>query len=264
MNGRLINGISFYSFDLFAPWPELTVGAFGRGGGVSPAPYDSLNISLAVPDDPQRVVANRERMAHSVGWEPGRIVSARQVHGTHVAVATREMAGGSELPGTDALVTDEPGLLLMLKFADCVPVVMWDPVRRVVALVHAGWRGTVAGAPAATLEFMMSRYGSQPGDVLAGIGPSIGPCCYQVGREVATQAEQVFAGAGVVSAGPDGTPHFDLWAANAETLMRAGVSEEKIAVGGICTRCRNDLFFSHRASGSPSGRFAVVAGIRDE
>lgn len=264
MNGLRTNDISFHSFDLFAPWPELTVGAFGRHGGVSLAPYDSLNISFAVQDDPRRVIANRGLMARAVGWDPALIVSARQVHGTHVVSATGEMANGPELPGTDALVTDQPGLLLMLKFADCVPVVMWDPVRRVIALVHAGWRGTVAGVPVAALEFMSSRYGSQPRDVLAGIGPSIGPCCYQVGPEVATQAEHVFTGAGVVASAQDGTPHFDLWAANTETLMRAGVAEENISVARICTRCRNDLFFSHRASGSPSGRFAAVAGIRNE
>ncbi|HEX2923759.1 MAG TPA: peptidoglycan editing factor PgeF, partial [Chloroflexota bacterium] len=209
------------------------------------------------------VRTNRELMAHAVGWDPGRIVACRQVHGTHVVAATREMAGGPELQGVDALVTNEPGVLLMLKFADCVPVVLWDPVRRVVAVVHAGWRGTVARVPAAALHFMVTQYGSEPSDVRAGIGPSIGPCCYQVGQEVATKAEQVFTGTGVVSPGPDGTPHFDLWSANAETLMRSGVAEESVAISRICTRCRSDLFFSHRALGSPSGRFAMVGGIRD-
>jgi polyphenol oxidase len=264
MNDQLLERVAFYSFDLFAPWPELTAGAFGRSGGVSPAPYESLNISYAVQDDPERVRINRERMARAVGWDPSRIVSCRQVHGTHVLAATPDMAGGPELQGTDALVTDEPGLLLMLKFADCVPIVLWDPVRRVVAVAHAGWRGTVARTPAAALHFMVARYGSEPRDIRAGIGPSIGPCCYQVGQEVATQAEQVFPGAGVVAPGPDGTPYLDLWSANAETLMRSGVAEENVELSRICTRCRNDLFFSHRALGSPAGRFAMVAGIRNE
>jgi polyphenol oxidase len=265
MNMEQVDGFSYYSFPHMQSWPELTQAAFGRSGGVSEGPYESLNVSLAVQDDAERVRVNRSRMAAAVGWDAGRIVSARQVHGRQVAQVVAEMAGGADLPDVDALVTDEPGVLLMMKFADCVPVVLWDPVRRAVALAHAGWRGSVTGTPAATVAFMEERFGCDPSDILAGIGPSIGPCCYQVGSEVVTLAEKVFAGAGVLLRESESDVRFDLWTANSETLLRAGVREENIKVAGICTRCHSDVFFSHRAAGGGlAGRFGVVAGIRDE
>ncbi len=258
------NGIALYHFSLLDPWHQLTHGAFGRGGGVSAPPYDSLNASFAVQDDPEKVRANRSLMAQAVRWDPGRIVSASQVHGRQAVAVGRDRVGAPDLRETDALVTADPGVLLLLKFADCVPVILWDPVRRVVALAHAGWRGTVLGTPAAALEVMVEQFRTRPSDVLAGIGPSIGPCCYQVGAEVATVAGREFAGANVLQEDPSGGVRFDLWSANAETLMRAGVAEENIAIARICTRCRHDLFFSHRAARGLTGRFAFVAGIRDE
>ena len=255
----------YYSFPHMEPWPELTQAAFGRAGGVSEGSYASLNVSFAVEDGVENVRVNRSRMTEAVGWDPRATISARQVHGRQVVQVVREMAGGPELPDCDALVTDEPGVLLLLKFADCVPITLWDPVRRVVGLAHAGWRGTIMGAPGAAVEFMVERYGSHPPDILAGIGPSIGPCCYQVGPEVVRLAGQVFAGAGVLQRESDSDVRFDLWTANSETLMRAGVLEESIVQSGICTRCHSDIFFSRRAAGGRlTGRFGVVAGLRDE
>ncbi len=243
----------------------MTQAAFGRAGGVSEGPYASLNVSFAVKDDSDRVQVNRAKMAEAVGWKSQAAVSARQVHGREVVQVTRGMAGGPDLRDCDALVTDEPGVLLLLKFADCVPVTLWDPVRKVVGLAHAGWRGTIIGIAGATVEFMVERYGSRPSDILAGIGPSIGPCCYQVGPEVVRLAEQVFDGAGVTRRISDTDSRFDLWTANSEILVRAGVPKEMISVAGICTRCHSDVFFSHRAAGGQlAGRFGVVAGIRDE
>ena len=265
MNTKHADGLTYYSFPQMEPWPELTQAAFGRAGGVSEGPYSSLNVSFAVKDDAESVRVNRARMVGAVGWESHSAVGARQVHGREVVQVVREMAGGPDLPDCDALVTDEPGVLLLLKFADCVPITLWDPVRKVVGLAHAGWRGTILGIPGATVEFMVERYGSRPSDILAGIGPSIGPCCYQVGPEVVRLADQAFAGAGVVQRDSDAEMRLDLWTANSETLMRAGVPEEMISVAGICTRCHSDLFFSHRAVGGQlAGRFGVVAGIRDE
>lgn len=262
MNIKAAGNLSYYSFGLLEPWPELTYAAFTRHGGVSAHPYDTLNMSYTVQDDPERVKVNRERAIRAVGWDPECVVSARQVHGRQVVAVSRAMVGGPDLPETDALVTNEPGVLLLLKFADCVPIVLWDPKRRVVGLVHAGWRGTVLETPAAALELMRQRYGCHPSSVLAGIGPSIGPCCYEVGTEVVAAASTLFAGTTVIQQ-VDGSHRMDLWGANAETLMRAGVAEENIAVAGVCTRCHHDQFFSHRAAKGIAGRFGVVAGIRD-
>ena len=237
---------------------------FTRLGGVSEPPVDSLNVSTAVDDDPGNVGANLRRVAAAVDWSPDRIVSVRQVHGRKAVVATPAMIGGRVPLEADALVTDEPGLLLMLKFADCTPVILWDHVRSVVALVHAGWKGTVLGVAASAVELMSEQFGSAPSDILAGIGPSIGPCCYEVGANVVVPASPLFAGTGSLVRQPDGGVHFDLWSANTETLRRCGLPEENISVARLCTRCHSDIFFSHRASGGATGRFAVVAGIRNE
>lgn len=257
------NGVIYYSFENMENWPELTQAAFARPGGVSEGPLGRLNLSFAVGDDPERVRTNRQIAVEAVGWQPRDIVSARQVHGRRVAQVVREMTGGPDLLETDAVVTDEPGVLLLLKFADCVPIVLWDPEKRVVGLAHAGWRGTVLGTPAAAVEMMVKRYGASASRIIAGIGPSIGPCCYQVGPEVVTAASRVFGGTGVMQRFGESDTRLDLWAANAETLMRAGLAEENIAVAGICTRCHSDLFFSHRGSGGMAGRFGVVAGIHE-
>ena len=258
------HGVPYSSFPHMGGWSNLTQAVFGRQGGVSAAPFDSLNLSYAVGDDPTAVAENMARAAVAVGWEPGRIVSPRQVHGRHVEVVGRGSSFSAEPLEADALVTDETGVLLMMKFADCVPIILWDPVHAVVGLVHAGWKGTMLGAPAAALEVMSQRFGSVSSEILAGIGPSIGPCCYQVGSELVRLAEASFPGANLVRPGRDGSPYLDLWKANGETLRREGVSEDNLMVAGVCTRCRHDLFFSHRAAGGgPSGRFGVVAGLRN-
>lgn len=263
MNLKQSAGITYFSFSNMEAWPDLTQAAFARAGGVSAGPFASLNVSYAVEDDPDNVAENRRRVARSLGWEPKSFVTAGQVHGRRAVHVVREMSGGPDLAGADALVTNEPGVLLLLKFADCVPVVLWDPVKRVVGIAHAGWRGTVLGTPAAAVELMTSSFGTDPRELVAGIGPSIGPCCYQVGPEVEKAASQVFAGAGVVRREREDDIRFDLWSANAETLMRSGIPEEKIEIAGLCTRCNGDTFFSHRGSGGRTGRFGVVAGVRE-
>ena len=250
---HLAHGVPYHSFPHMGGWPNLTQAVFGRRGGASAGPYDSLNLSYAVGDDPTSVADNRSRAAVAVGWEADRIISPRQVHGRNVEVVGRGCSPEEALEA-DALVTDEPGVLLMMKFADCVPIVLWDPVHAVVGLVHAGWKGTMLGAPAAALEVMSQRFGSVPSDLLAGIGPSIGPCCYQVGSEVVRLAEESFLARDLVRPGRDGSPYLDLWKANGETLRRAGIAGDNLVVAGLCTRCRHDLFFSPPGGGGRTQR----------
>lgn len=226
-----------------------------RRGGVSPAPFATLNLSLAVGDVDATVVENRRRLAAAAGFAGGRLAVPRQVHGVRVATVGPADAGrGAEsqvtaLPETDGLVTAHPDMPLMITVADCVPVVL--VARRpdgsaAVAAVHAGWRGLVDGIlrEAASVLAGLGRLEA------AVVGPSIGPCCFQVGPEVARKFAPRFVD---VVAGD----HVDLWSAAAQDIAAAGVPSRQIAVAGLCTMC-DERFFSHRGEAGHTGRQAVV------
>jgi YfiH family protein len=254
------NGLSLFRFACFPDERHGIVHAIStRQGGVSPAPYDSLNLSLSVPDEPERVYENRRRFARALKMDPERMVSSRQVHGDDVLLVEHDFQANAPLVRADIQATDRPGWLLTLRFADCVPILLADPDRSVVAVVHAGWRGTLKQAVGTAVATLGRRYGVPPAAIRAGIGPSIGPCCYEVGPEVA--AEFADWPAGVVPRS-GARPHLDLWALNRATLELAGVPANQIELAGICTRCRSDLFFSHRAHGYPAGRFSAAIGLR--
>ena len=253
-------------------WPALDgLGAEAivttRGGGVSAGVYATLNLSFSVGDEPGNVVENRRRAAAAVGAGLGDLVFARQVHGAAVRVVTAADRGGAAAPGgtvgdADALVTSTPGPVLAVLVADCVPVVLYDPRARVLACVHAGWRGTVARATGAALA-AMETLGARPADVSAGIGPAIGPDRYQVGAEVADAARDAFGPRPFLR--PDGTGAwlFDLWAANRFLLREAGVPDRNIHVAGVPTGPDPGLFFSDRTA-RPCGRFAALARLRPQ
>lgn len=239
----------------------------GRHGGVSPRWGDGLNWSLSVGDGPEQVRENRRRSLAVVGVGPQAAVMGGLVHGSRVAV----VVGGTGsrppvpaddvrvVPGADALVTDQFGLALVITAADCVPVYLYDPVRRAVGMVHAGWRGTVAGIASAAVRAMRDHFGCEPGDIHAAIGPSIGPCCYEVDEPVAGPVRGYFgeqAQALLRPSGREGRYMLDLWAANRLDLAAAGVGQVHIA--GACTSCQRDRFFSHRAEAGQAGRGAAI------
>jgi YfiH family protein len=183
------------------------------------------------------------------------------VHGARVAVAgVRD--GGRVFDETDALVTDVPGLLLLLRLADCAPVYLYAPDRGVVGLAHAGWRGTVERIAARTAEKMVTTYGCRPDEIVAGVGPAIGACCFEVGPEVvaAFEAESGDAPGLIVHRQANGKAHVDLGVALALQLAAVGVTQ--VEQSGICTMCHRDEFFSHRGEGGRTGRFAAVMGRR--
>ncbi|MBC7105215.1 MAG: peptidoglycan editing factor PgeF [Firmicutes bacterium] len=276
---RRLGEFIYWSFE-----PFLTgVGAVftGRHGGVSRGPFATLNLAFHVGDDEAAVRRNRETVYRHLNLRPGDVVVAEQVHGAAVAVVDRRHAGSGalgppELPGVDALLTAVPGLVLGGLFADCVPVYLYDPVRKVVGLVHAGWRGTAAGVAARAVAVMERTFGTRPGDCLAVMGPAVGPCCYRVGDDVARALRPLCGGEGPpflwpagegrpshAAGGPrgpgEGVPgagrwRLDLWLANRRWLVSAGLREEHIAASGLCTACRTDLFFSHRREGGRTGR----------
>jgi polyphenol oxidase len=224
-----------------------------RLGGVSPAPWDSLNLGGAVGDDPGRVAENWRRLEAASGLAFARV---RQVHGARVL---RADAGTAPLEEADAVLTSAPGVAACVSVADCVPVLLADPDSGAVAAVHAGWRGTIAGIGAEAVRALCQAAGAEPRRVLAAIGPSIGPCCYEVSADLAARFR-----AEVGPVATSGTaPRLDLWEANRLVLIGAGLAPERIEVLGRCTSCERELFFSHRRDAGRTGRqMAFIAPHR--
>src|SRR5215472_7589726 len=256
-------------------WPAfdaLGLDAFvpARPGGVSSGEqgeYSSLNLSFQVGDEPGNVLENRRRVAAAIGAGLDDFVFANQVHGRVATIVTEADRGrgardpGDAIPGADALVTSDPGTVLAVLAADCVPIVLYDPVSHVLACVHAGWRGAVARVTDAALAAMGSL-GTRPGDVIAGLGPAIAQDSYQVGDEVADEARRSFGEQARSMIRPDGTGRwlFDIWTANRQALREAGVPAGQIHVAGVSTGPDPGHFFSHRAQ-RPCGRAAAVARL---
>ena len=232
-----------------------------REGGASAAPFDALNLGRAVGDDPQTVRANRTRVLEALGLSLVDQVEAAQVHGPQVAVVERADRGHN-VPDVDGLITHDPVVVLAMHCADCVPVLLADPVRRVVAAVHTGWRGTAAGAAPAAVGAMVEACGSRPGDLVAVIGPAIGPCCYEVDAPVVERFAPWPWRDRVLSPAPSGRWMLDLWEANRRQLVDAGVPPGSVAVVGLCTAHHPALFFSHRRDGA-TGRMAAHIAVSE-
>ncbi len=234
----------------------LRHGFFGRGGGVSRGSFASLNLSARVGDDAECVSANWAAVAETL---PGvAIVRMQQVHGDHVAHVT---TGDADVGEADGLISAQPGLGLAVLTADCVPILMVSPAARVVAAVHAGWRGTLAGIAGAAVEAGRTACGVDPGDWLAALGPSIGGCCYEVDTEIGAAFCSRWGSAMREAWQPaGGRGQLDLRRANREILIVAGVPSEGIVDIGPCTACSSDELFSHRRSGGRTGRqLSVIA-----
>ena len=258
------NGVATYTFDTIKEAP-MSAHVSTRHGGVSPAPWQSLNFSVPRGDSRERVQENRRRLALAIGMDNRRVTYGQQVHGTGIAVVDENDAGQMQT-GCDGLITGTVGLPLMLVFADCTPLLIYDRIRHVLGLCHAGWRGTVNGAAGATLWAMQAAFNTDPADVLACIGPSIGPESYEVGDEVLAMASAKLSNAEALFVYPNGegtNPHFNLWAANRQQFIDAGVPEEQIEVAGIDTAQNTDDFFSHRAERGKCGLFGLAAWLEE-
>ena len=248
--------VRFYTFTSF-PNGELTHAVFGRAGGVSPAPYDSLNMSISTGDSLENVRENRRLALAAAGVKAAAVATLWQVHGTDVVAVSTEP--GDPLTQADALITNARGVTLFLRFADCVPILLFDPVRRVTGIAHAGWRGTVAGMAQSVVRAMIANYGCAAADILAGVGPAVGPARYEVGADVVQAARVAFPlDAGFVEV-RGGKSYFDLWSANAAALRAAGV--RSLEVANLCTAENKHEFFSHRGDGGQSGRFGALIGM---
>lgn len=256
---------------------RLTAGFTGRDGGVSTAPWSSLNMGLHVGDLDESVIANRRLLADAVDWPFEAWTCAEQVHGNRVyQVAEADRGKGRAsltdvLKDCDAIMTDVPGVLLASFYADCVPLYFYDPEHDAIALAHAGWKGTVQQIAAETIQAMVNAYGSEPQALLAAIGPSIGGCCYEVDGPVINQVQQLLAGLGLqgeaaepmLKLSDNGKANLDLKEINRQIMIKAGILPIRIELTEYCTGCRRDLFFSHRKECGLTGRMASWIGIRE-
>ena len=250
------NGLRTFRVEQF---PEnLVHGVIGRAGGVGRPPFDFLNLSSSVPDDPTAVAENRRRAYGAFGRAVDTLVHAHLIHDNHVARVT-QANHGEVMPQVDGLVTNEIGCGLTMNFADCAPILIYDPVQRAIGLGHAGWAGTVRDVPGSMVAAMQAAFGSEPADLLGAVGPCISKDVYEVGQNVIDAVSEAFPEHidQLLIPQPNGPrPHFDLPKANLINFHRAGV--KKVELSGICTGTRTDLFFSHRAEKGKTGRFGVV------
>lgn len=261
--------LKYITFDIFSKTGMVVHAFTTRLGGASRDPYRSLNLALHVGDEREAVLENRRRACEALGAGLEDMVCGQQVHGDRVHLVTRDDRGrgacdySGAIPECDALVAGRPGILLSSYYADCVPVMILDPVKGAISLAHAGWRGTVKRIAAAALGTMIRAFGTDPGDCLAAIAPSIGPCCYEIDRPVINAISgSGFDPAGfVVPTGPDRWK-LDLPRLNRAILEEAGLKPKNIAVAEMCTSCNPDLFFSYRGQSGRCGRMASLMALK--
>lgn len=290
---------SYVQFDQYQCFPEVVHGIFTRQGGISAEPFASLNTSapLRNGDSFDNVVHNRRLALQALGIQPPYVTATLwQVHGAEVMVYDAESPWRTDwayrsyydqpwTPETihkaDAIITNQRGVALALSFADCTPILFYDPVKQAIGMAHGGWRGTARGIVAATVDAMQEQFGSNPRDIRAGIGPAIGDCCYEVSENV----RQLFVGelafedmpirehyrklvcesaAFSTVQLPDRTSlRLDLATTNHNQLLQAGLRPEHIEVSGICTGCNTDRFFSHRCEQGRTGRFPAIIMLQE-
>jgi len=301
--------LCYLQFSHLIQFPEIAHGVFTRLGGYSQDPYRSLNISLSNGDNLDNVMHNRLLTLRALQLETYPCATLWLVHGADVAdlgvddtwddwrfdwpyrsyhIEQQEIIWTFKpRRKADAIITRRRGVALTLSFGDCPPILLYDPVQGVLGMAHAGWRGTARGVTAATVDAMSEQFGCLPRDIYAGIGPSIGPCCYEVSMEVQdlfqgrtefyempttekycnlVRESAVFATQHRSNSGADRaytSLYLDLWQTNRNQLLMAGLSPEHIELPEICTCCNTDRFFSHRGEYGKTGRFPAILALRD-
>jgi YfiH family protein len=258
---RQVGDLSYLTFPLFEEH-RLIHGVFTRCGGTSPSPWMSLNMGATVGDPIENVKENRRRALAGLGRDPASSHDTWLVHGTDVVFADQPRPADTPPQKADILLTDRPEVTLFMRFADCTPILLYDPVHRVIGLAHAGWMGTVRQVGRAAVEAMVGHYHSDPADILAVIGPAICADHYPVGPEVVEQVRGEFGeGADQFIYPSNGQSHFDLWKANRFVLEQAGVPSGRVEVSGVCTACDTGRWYSHRAEHGQTGRFGALMAI---
>ena len=255
-----IESLVYYQFKSLLQ-QDLIHGVFTRHGGVSPDPWHSLNLGGTVGDAPDKVAENHQRLFSTLDRPFSSVFDVWQVHYSDVVVADGPRNDRPHTKG-DIILTDDPGVTLLMRFADCVPIFLYDPHRRAIGIAHAGWLGTVRRAAEFAVQAMVQTFQSDPADIMAGLGPSIGPDHYTVGAEVVEQIEASFGrDASHHLDRRNGKTYLDLWSANRALLLEQGVVQ--IEVAQICTACHINDWYSHRGEGGKTGRFGAAIALSE-
>lgn len=249
------DGLVYYTFDQLDR-EGLLHGIFMRHGGCSPQPWRSLNLATSVGDTRENVIANRDRISDALGIARNSFHDVWQVHSSKVVIAREARRVGEPHVQADGIVTDQDDVAILMLFADCVPILFYDPKKNIAACAHAGWQGTFKQVAAQTVKTMSETYSSEPQDILACVGPSICQDHYQVGEEVVAAADSLFDRHEGVIRKSNGHCYANLQRANQLILERAGV--RMVEQANICTACNTEDWFSHRAEKGRSGRFGAV------
>ena len=263
------NNLWLGKFSSFEETGKVVHAFSARFGGISQGDYDSLNLAMHVGDVQNDVFENRLRLAAALDVDIEKICTAEQIHGENIYRVKSSDAGrgiheySSAIPETDALITNEPHLPLMMCFADCVPIMFLDADNGAIGVAHGGWKGTVKHIAEKTLLKMREEFGTDPARCLAAIGPSIGPCCFLVGDDVAGQFRRAFPGheKDIIFDHSDGV-HIDLWAANRLQLVDVGMQENNIECADVCTSCNSEVYYSYRQNGGITGRLAAIIELK--
>lgn len=253
--------LRYFQFSIFSDLP-LFHAVLTRRGGLSRGPFRSLNFGGTVGDNPEDVLNNHQKTFGVLGYDFDSRFDVWQVHGSNILYADAPRDPNLGFQKADGILTDNPEVTLFMRFADCVPILLADPLKGVIGIVHAGWQGTALQISRIAVERMKENFGSDPEDILAGIGPSICPSCYQVGSEVVAKFTESFGQeADRFFHKEKNKIYLDLWEANRFTLMSAGV--QRIEIAGLCTAENLDDWFSHRAEDGNTGRFGVLMSLMD-
>jgi hypothetical protein len=251
---KIKNNIRLLQFNNLMEYEDIIHFSSTRIGGVSINKLESLNLGYTVNDNPKNVTQNIDSLAKTLGFDKDKMVSPKQTHSKTIGIvnSTKDV-----FPDTDALITNKPGICIFIRTADCVPILLYDPVKKAVAAIHSGWKSTIQEISKHTIELMQKEFGTNPEDLIAGIGPSIGPKVYEVGPEVAEMFVKQFGMDNIFTPIKKSEKSLlNLWEVNKQILINSGIPEQQIEIAKMCTYSNSELFYSARRDGVKTGRLA--------
>ena len=252
----------YYQSELFLNQTAICHGFTSRLGGVSNGKITGLNLGFRVGDDPNSVLENYKLICHDLNLNYKSCVLAKQTHTDNIRIVTEDDAGKglikeSDIQDTDGLITNIKGIPLIVFTADCVPILLFDPKKEVIAAIHSGWRGTVKEIGGKAVEMMKEHFGSEPKNIIAAIGPSLGECCFEFGKDDADCFPKEYH-----SKQNNDKVYIDLWAMNKDILISRGVLARNIDISNLCTVCNSDIFYSYRTHRENTGRQSAVIMLK--